>query len=35
VVIEAAGALPLLGGELTSVFSRISNTPSGAAAASP
>jgi Flp pilus assembly pilin Flp len=35
VVIAAAGALTLLGGELTSVFSRISNTLSGAAAASP
>jgi Flp pilus assembly pilin Flp len=35
VVIAAAGALTLLGGELTSVFSRISNTLSGAAVASP
>jgi pilus assembly protein Flp/PilA len=31
VVIAAAGALTLLGGELTSVFSRISTTLSGAA----
>jgi Flp pilus assembly pilin Flp len=31
VVIAAAGALTLLGGEITSVFSRISGTLSGAA----
>ncbi len=31
VVIAAAGALTLLGGEITSVFSRITNTLSGAA----
>ncbi len=35
VVIAAAGALTMLGGELTSVFSKISNTLSGAAAPSP
>jgi Flp pilus assembly pilin Flp len=33
VVIAAAGALTLLGGEITSVFSRITGTLSGAAAA--
>lgn len=33
VVIAAAGALTLLGGEVTTVFSRISNTLSGAASA--
>ena len=33
VVIAAAGALTLLGGEVTAVFSRISNTLSGAASA--
>ena len=32
VVIAAAGALTLLGGEITSVFSRITGTLSGAAA---
>jgi Flp pilus assembly pilin Flp len=35
VVIAAAGALTLLGSEVTSVFSRISNTLSGAASAAP
>lgn len=34
VVIAAAGALTLLGTEITSVFSRITNTLSGAASAS-
>jgi Flp pilus assembly pilin Flp len=33
VVIAAAGALTLLGGEVTNVFSRITNTLSGAASA--
>jgi Flp pilus assembly pilin Flp len=33
VVIAAAGAMTLLGGEVTSVFSRITNTLSGAASA--